>query len=101
MAILPIKQVPNQSISTIVEGVSYDLAIKTIANITYASISVGDELKVQNIKCNINQPIMPFKYMHPDAGNFIFTSVDDAYPSYENFNVSTQLQYISIAGEIL
>lgn len=101
MARLPIKQIPNQSISTIIEEINYDLVIRTIGDITYVTISIDGDVKAENVKACINQPILGYDYQHQDAGNFIFTSNDDAYPSYQNFNVSTELQYITIDGDIL
>lgn len=43
---------------------------------------------------------MPYAYLEGAAGNFAFSTLDDAWPYYEDFGVTTALIYIS-AAELL
>ena len=101
MPSVPIRQVPKQGFSIILEETLYDIELAEISGLTYATIKIDSDVKVSNHICCINQPIIPFDYLHVGAGNFMFTSVDESYPSYENYNISTFLRYINIAGDIL
>ena len=47
--------------------------------------------------CYPNQPIIPYQYMvEKVGGNFVFETVDNNYPNFENFGDTCKLYFITL-----
>lgn len=93
---IELKNIPSQNFQLVIEQDSYDITLKNIGDITYASITRNREVLITNIKTVPNQNILQNEYQYNEHGNFVFSSVDDdEYPFYENFGISAIFQYLS------
>lgn len=93
MILLKIQAVPNQTLSVDIDGVSFDISLKTAGTII-ADITVDQVVKVQGAKCLPNKPIMPYEYL--EHGNFFFITENEEYPDYTQFNISQSLVYLTV-----
>lgn len=89
---IELQAIPNQSFSIIIDGVSFDVAIKT-TSVTIADITIDDVIKLQGVKCMPNRPIIPYEYL--ENGNFFFVCDGEEYPYYTNFGTSQNLVYLT------
>ena len=90
-----LEQIPNQSFLLLVEEDLYIITLRTISTETYVTLLRNGEKLVDSIKAMPNQNILLYNYQFNEHGNFVFTSLDDEYPLFSNFGVSTFFQYVT------
>lgn len=93
--IIPTQQLPNQSLSITLDGVLYDVTIRTTDGITNVSISQNGALILENAIAVACGPIIPSPYM--ESGNFLFLTANHQLPNYEQFGLTQSLFYLSPA----
>lgn len=89
---IELQAIPNQSFGIIIDGVSFDIVIKT-TTVTIADITIDGVVKLQGVKCMPNRPIVPYEYL--ENGNFFFVCDGEEYPYYTNFGISQSLVYLT------
>ena len=91
---VPISPLPNQIISRMFRGISYDLHFRTFNGMMYVDISIDSEPLVYGVRCISNSWLSPnYATAEPGAGNFMFTTLGDAYPWYEDFGDTCKLGF--------
>lgn len=89
---IPLQAVPNQSLSVVVDGINYELEVKTAVNVTVITVTRDNELIITSTRAVFGTPILPYRYL--EDGNFIFTcTTDDTLPIYTNFGVTQFLSF--------
>lgn len=89
MITIPVSKLPNQIFSIIINGIDYQIALRTIQELTYMSLWANGEILFYNQLCVPNEWINPYNYLSLN-GKFRVDCVDDEYPYFEKFN-DTQL----------
>jgi len=97
MQIIPLKQIPNDEFTITLDAIKYDIAIRTISDVTYMTIIQNNVKIVDSVRCVPFRPIMPYAYLEGDGGNFAFSTTNDELPNYQSFNVTHILLYASAA----
>lgn len=93
MNIIPLEPIPNQSFGTTLEGITYQITLRTAQNATLASIESGGRTLITNALCVPGGNILPYP-AYKKAGNFRFMCQDNQYPCYANFGKTCFLAYI-------
>jgi hypothetical protein len=100
MIIIPITNIPNQSLSFTANNNQYDLRIHSARDtgtpgtgIMTFDISINSNVVVTGIRAVAGFPIIPSAYLQ--NGNFIVLTDNDDYPDWRQFGISQQLIYAS------
>lgn len=97
MQIIPLVQLPNYEFTITLDGAKYDLAWRTIDDLTYMTIVRAGVKIVDSVRCIPFRPIIPYEYLEGTGGNFAFDTLNDELPNYQSFGVSHTLLYASNA----
>lgn len=92
---VPIQQLANQSFSIILDNNEWSFILKTVQDMTVATISLNGTTVIESTRCAAGSLIIPAKY--EEAGNFFFTTANSQLPFYTAFNVTQSLIYVSQA----
>lgn len=85
---------PNQIISRMFRGIMYDLHFRTFNGMMYVDISVSGEMVASGVRCISNSWLIPnYAASIPGSGNFMFTTLGDAYPWYADFGDTCKLGF--------
>lgn len=86
---------PNQKFNITIENGILEVELRTVDNITLMSVSVNGNNIVSSIKVAPNVLLIGYKYLQEQYGDFIFTTTDNEYPYYKNFNNANKLYLLS------
>jgi len=89
---IPIKNVPNQELTTSIGNVFYKIDLRTIQENTYMSVWANGELLFYSQLCVPNEYINPYNYLSLN-GKFYFSCLDNEYPFFTNFNNTQELLF--------
>src|SRR5262249_14348888 len=90
---LPIQQLPNQSLSVLLDGNQWNFLLKTVGDSTIASLTLNGTDVLDSARCVAGSFIIPSQY--EESGNFFFLTQNEYLPYYTQFNVTQSLIYIS------
>ena len=99
MRTIPLQAVANQSIVVTLDGNRWAITLKACAGIMAADVDLNDEPILRGQRVVAGMPVIPYRRLAPDLGNFMFLTVGDALPWWERFNVDQSLQYVT-AGDL-
>lgn len=101
---IPITNIPNQEFSINLDGSIYDISIYSTGDATIpgTEIMVMDIIRDNNIiltgaRCVSGFPVIPYQYL--ENGNFIFSTMNDEYPDWNQFGI-TQFLYFATQSEL-
>lgn len=97
MQIIDLIQSPNFEFTTTLENAKYDIAVRTVGDLTYMTISRNAVKLIDSVRCVPFEPILPYEYLEEGGGNFAFDTKNDEYPNYTQFNVSHIFLYATAA----
>lgn len=86
---------PNQKFNIAIENGTLEIELRTVDNITLMSISANGNNIVNSIKVAPNVLLIGYKHLQEQYGDLIFTTVDNEYPYYKNFNNANKLYLLS------
>ncbi|RIQ76154.1 hypothetical protein D0835_17335 [Bordetella avium] len=98
MVQLDLIRAPNQAFSVVIDGVLWELAIKTARAVMCADITRDGEVLVQGQRIIADAPILPYRHLSL-RGNFAILTRDDDLPWWEEFGRSQSLVYLT-ASEV-
>ena len=92
MLTIPLRQIPNQSVSFNADGAYWRIRVYQAIDNMYADISRNDAVIITGIRCLVGQPLLPYRYMYaPDFGNLVF----DNNPDWQTFGDTCNLNYLN------
>lgn len=98
MQIVPIQNgLPNQEFTITLDSQKYDIALRTISDLTYATIRINNVKVIDSVRCIPLHPVLPYQYLEAPGGNFAFQTPDDELPNYAQFGVTHILLYATVA----
>ena len=97
MLFVPLEITPNQQIPITLDGNLYDITLRTIADLTYVSLSINGTVIISGLRCPPNQPLIPYQYLEGGGGNFAFVTQSNVYPNYTEFGITQNLIYATAA----
>jgi len=92
---IPIQALPNQAFAVVLDGDSWDVAIKTTNGATAVSLMRNGIAIIENLRAAAGMRIIPSRY--EEAGNFVFVTAAFALPDYRRFGVDQNLVYFGAA----
>lgn len=95
MQVLPIKTLPNQQLSVILDNNQWDITIRSVNGAIAVSLSKNSQIVVLNARAVAGMRILQSAYQ--EDGNFAIISNNQGVPDYIQFGVTQFLVYISPA----
>lgn len=95
MQIIPLQTLPNQSFNIVLDNNSWGFALKTCNGETAASITLNNNIVIENTRAIANGLIIPSIYEEADSGNFMFLTQNFQLPDYTQFGVTQVLVYLT------
>lgn len=95
MKLIPLKTVANQQFSIVLDNNQWNFTLKSTNGVIAATIELNGIMLVQNLRAVALMRLLPSRYQ--EAGNFFFSTLNDALPDYTQFGISQRLLYISAA----
>jgi hypothetical protein len=90
---------PNQEFDLNIDEIEFTLNVllqTTVQGVLLMTISINDSVVGQPFICLPNAPVIPYQYLIDKVGgNFVFETEHNNYPSYENFNNTCILYFIT------
>lgn len=86
---------PNQKFNIAVDNGTLEITLKTIDKMTFMSVSYNGSNVVSSIKVAPNVLLIGYKYIQEQIGDLIFTTTDNEYPYYKNFNNANKLYLLN------
>lgn len=93
--LIDLQQIPNQSLSIILEQRRYDIRLVQCAEVMAIDIQRDGNYVVQGMRCFPGTLLFPYEYLEDYSGNFMFTTIDDAFPNYQQIGISQNLWYFT------
>jgi hypothetical protein len=90
-----LKPVANQSVSIILDGSRYDLAIKEANGVMVADVARDNVILVSGARIVAKTPLLPYDYLQ--EGNFVIATENDELPDWPGFGTTQALLYVSPA----
>jgi hypothetical protein len=90
---VPLQQLPNQSLSVLLDGNQWNVLLKTARGTTVASLTLNGTGVLDGARCVAGSFVIPSDY--EEAGNFFFVTQNGDLPVYTEFNVTQSLVYVS------
>jgi hypothetical protein len=99
---LTLSNIPNQSFSIQLDGHQYDWVVRSINanNMLNVGIMAVDIMRdniplVTGARATPLFPLLPYRYLENNDGNFIFVTLNGQYPDYTQFGITQALIYVS------
>lgn len=89
------KDLPNQKFNFSVDNGTVEVELRTVDNITLMSVKSNGNNVVNSIKVAPNVLLLGYNHLQEQYGDFIFTTVDNEYPYYKNFNNANKLYHLN------
>lgn len=93
--IVPIETIPNQSLSIQLDEVRYDFRFRDIGIMMSVDVSIDDEIILEGQRVVGGFPLIPYKYLEGDGGNFIFLTELGDIVYWNQFGITQSLLYFS------
>lgn len=87
---IELQNIPNQEFNYVVEDKSFNIQLRTIQGLTFASIFLDGQPLLYSQLCIPNSFINLYRYISV-GGKFFFKCVDNEYPNFQKFGGSHQL----------
>jgi hypothetical protein len=92
---IPIQVIANQAFTAILDGNTWDFAIKSTNGVMSVSLTLNSVDLIDNARAVAGMRIIPSRY--EEAGNFAFYTQNFDLPDYNQFNITQALVYYSAA----
>ncbi len=93
--IIPLETLPNQSLSITLDNVRYSLRFRDLSDFMSVDISIDDTVILTGHRVVASQPLIPYRYLEGEGGNFVFITELGDVPYWEQFGVTQDLLYFS------
>ena len=94
--VIPIESIANQAVSIQLDEVRYGIRFRDIGSMMAVDISIDDQLILEGHRVVGGYPLIPYKYLEGDGGNFIFLTELGDIVYWDQFGVTQSLLYVSI-----
>lgn len=86
---------PNQKFIVSTEQGALEIELRTVDNITLMSVRANRKNIVSSIKVIPNVLLLGYRHIQEQYGDFMFSTTDNEYPYYKNFNWSNKLYWLT------
>jgi hypothetical protein len=92
---IPLRAVPNQSFTAILDGNTWAITLKTVGDATAVSLTLNNTALLTGARAAAGALVIPSRY--EESGNFLFLTAGNELPYYTQFGVTQSLVYVSAA----
>lgn len=92
---IPLENVSNQSLSIQIDDIRYYIRFRDIGGMMSADMSIDDQLIFEGVRVVGGYPLIPYKYLEGDGGNFIFLTELGDIVYWDRFGITQSLLYFS------
>jgi hypothetical protein len=92
MLLVPLAPLPNQKCAVRIDGVLYELTVRTARRLMVADVARDGAPVVRNVRCLPLRPLIPYRCL--ESGNFVFVTAGE-YPHYSRFGAEDELYHLS------
>jgi hypothetical protein len=93
---IELNETANQTFGASALGINYNISLRIIDGIMYASVWDDDVILCSSVRCIPNQVIIPYPHL-TKGGNFYWYCQDNDYPDWQKFNGLHQLLFLTDA----
>lgn len=89
----------NQEFDLILDDIknTIHVLLQTVNNALLMTVSINNNILGAPFLCIANTPIIPYQYLQDNlGGNFVFETVNNNYPNYENFGKTCNLYFFTL-----
>lgn len=90
---IQLQTIPNQSLTTVLDGNIYNISIKETSGTMSISLSRNNVQILSGCRLVAGQLIIPYPYL--EDGNLSLITENDEYPYYTSFGITQFLVYAS------
>lgn len=87
-----ISKVPNQELTFVVNDKAFRVVLRTIQDLTFASVFLNEEPLIHNQLCTPNNYVNLYNFISV-GGKFYFNCIDGEYPNYKKFGDTQHLEF--------
>ena len=95
MRTIPIQQTANQSLTVTLDGNRWSLTIKAANEMMCVDIDLNDTPILRGQRVVAGMPVIPYRRIAPNQGNFMFVTERDENPWWERFTIDQSLHYVT------
>lgn len=89
---IELQKTPNQEFTYVVGDNTFTVQLRTIQDLTFATIFLDGEALLYSQLCVPNTFVNLYRYISA-GGKFFFKCVDNEYPNYQKFGDTQQLLF--------
>lgn len=89
---IKLQKIPNQEFNFTIDDNTFRVQLRTIQDLTFASIFLNGNALLYTQICTPNNFINLYRYISA-GGKFYFRCVDNEYPNYRKFGETQQLLF--------
>lgn len=94
MRVIPLKALPNQSLSVVIDGIRWGLNIKVANSLMIADVYRDDVALILGTRILSGTPILPYEYLMT-KGNFLMVMDDESLSDWTKFETTQTLYFLS------
>ena len=87
--------IPNQTLTTSLEGNRYRLTLKAAGSILAVNIDRDNVRLLTGIRAVAGTPLIPYNHLFPNLGNFVFETFDAELPNWQQLGDTQRLIYFT------
>lgn len=95
--VINLDTLPNQQITATLDGRRYDIRVIDCGSCMAVTIVRDGVTVCDNARAVAGFPLLNYRHMEAESGNFIFTTEGDALPHYSMFGITQELIYTTNA----
>lgn len=92
---LPLINAANQSFDVTLDAGQFSIAIREANGVMIADVALNGVAVVSGQPCLAGEPIIPYAYLQD--GNFVFSTLNDDLPYWDQFGITQALYYLTDA----
>tara|TARA_R110000851_G_scaffold100026_6_gene215467 strand:- start:173 stop:493 length:321 start_codon:yes stop_codon:yes gene_type:complete len=92
---VPLELLPNQSLTIELDSIRYGLRFHDLGGMMSVDISINDELIIEGQRCVGSDPLIPYRYLKADGGNFFFLTELGDIVYWDKFGMTQSLIYLT------
>lgn len=92
---IALSKVPNQSFSITFAKHFYDFTILETNGCMCVTISRDNILLLSNARLVAQSPVIPFRYLEDNEGNFVMSTLNNDLPYWDQFGITQSLIYLT------
>lgn len=96
MQTIPLRAMPNQSLSFTLDGNRWEVTVKQAVEIMIANVTINDDVIILGAQLLPGTPVLPYPYLM-NFGNLILIVENEQLSDWRRFETDQTLVYVNAA----